>query len=231
MDKQEFDKFADEYQAVHAQNIAMSGETTEFFAEYKIAELGKFAASIGLPAAGEVLDFGAGVGNSVPYFNKHLGAYALTCLDVSERSLDIARQRFPGQAEYIHFDGGRLPFDDKRFDIVFSACVCHHIQHARHPALLAEFYRVLKPGGLLLIFEHNPYNPLTVHAVNTCPFDDNADLIKAGTFRRRLQEENFSRTEVNYRIFVPGPMRFLRPLERFVNWLPLGAQYFVAGRK
>ena len=42
-----------------------------------------------------------------------------------------------------------------------------------------ELKRVLRAGGACVIFEHNPLNPLTVQAVNTCPFDENAVLIKA----------------------------------------------------
>jgi len=35
MDRAEFDKFADEYYALHAANIAMTGESPEYFADYK----------------------------------------------------------------------------------------------------------------------------------------------------------------------------------------------------
>jgi hypothetical protein len=96
---------------------------------------------------------------------------------------------------------------------------------------LAEIRRVLKPHAWLFVFEHNPLNPLTRHAVNTCAFDEHAELIGAPTMRRRVHDAGFPRAKVNYRIFFPHALRGLRPLEAQLKWLPLGAQYYVAARK
>lgn len=52
---------------------------------------------------------------------------------------------------------------------MFAACVFHHIDQREHAALLRELLRVLASGGIALVYEHNPYNPITRHAVNTCP--------------------------------------------------------------
>ena len=41
LDEAEFDKFADEYRAIHAHNIRLSGEAPEFFAEYKVRDLAR----------------------------------------------------------------------------------------------------------------------------------------------------------------------------------------------
>jgi SAM-dependent methyltransferase len=156
---------------------------------------------------------------------------ALTCLDVSRRSLALAESRFPGEAEFVAFDGTRLPFEDGRFDLVFSACVHHHIPHEEHAALLAEWHRVLRPGGLAVIFEHNPRNPLTVRAVESCAFDENAVLVPAGLLRRKVAAAGFESVRRHYRVFFPRFLRLLRPLERLLTWLPIGAQYDVAARK
>jgi hypothetical protein len=83
---------------------------------------------------------------------------------------------------------------------------------------------------MLFVFEHNPLNPLTRHAVNTCPFDENAHLIRAPVMRRRALDAGFDRAEVKYRIFFPHALRGLRPLESKLTWLPLGAQYYVLAR-
>lgn len=95
MDQAEFDKFADEYRNLHSRNIRASGEQPEFFAEYKVRDAAKLATDAGLGASLRVMDFGAGVGNSVPFFAKYMPACHLTCVDVSTRSLEIARERFP----------------------------------------------------------------------------------------------------------------------------------------
>ena len=226
MDKAEFDRFADEYHALHARNIAASGETPDFFAEYKIRDI---AAEIERRrfSCESVLDFGAGVGNSIPWVRKHLPSAQLTCIDVSERSLDLAKKRF-GQGEcFVHFDGHTLPFDMPRFDLAYAMCVFHHIPHEEHVRLLGEIRRVLRPGGLMVVFEHNPYNPLTVKAVNSCEFDVNARLIPASKMHRASRAAGFDQISVRYRIFFPHALKALRPMERYLTPIPLGAQYSV----
>lgn len=228
MDEAEFDKFADEYRSIHAANIAISGEGPDYFSEYKIKDLAKeYRARHGAGGTPRILDFGAGVGASVPFVRKHLPKGKLTCLDVSSRSLKIARARFPGEARFVRFDGAQIPFPDANFDIAFAACVFHHIDRHEHEHLLREFHRVLVPGGLAFIFEHNPFNPLTVRTVNTCPFDKNATLIPATAMRRCLAGAGFADTQLRYRVFFPRLLRAFRSLEPWITWLPLGAQYYV----
>lgn len=226
----EFDKFADEYRALHAANIRLSGEAPEFFAAYKVRDVAAVVRS-GRGAGPRILDFGAGVGNSVPYFSAEFGSPRLVCVDVSHRSLSIGRQRFLDQADFVQFDGRRLPFADGAFDVVFAGCVFHHIPHRDHVPILCELRRVLMPAGHLFVFEHNPRNPLTVHAVRTCSFDDNARLISGPAMRRRLQEAGLVDVVLRYRIFFPAALAALRPLERYLGKLWIGAQYYVVGRK
>lgn len=224
----EFDLLADEYRDQHAANVAITGEGPEYFAEYKIADLALLVHAKGL-AAGHILDFGCGIGNSVPFFRKYFGQSELHCCDVSLRSLEIAQTRFPGQENYVLI-GRDIPLPTHSQDIVFSACVFHHIPHEKHQHWLAELRRVTKPGGLLVIYEHNPLNPLTVRAVNTCPLDVNARLIRGSTLRHRAGASGWIDTQVDYRLFFPAMLRSLRPLEQHLGWLALGAQYRMAAR-
>jgi SAM-dependent methyltransferase len=232
MDRTEFDKFADEYKALHRANIRLSGESPEYFAEYKVRDL---RARTALPAdrlrSARVLDFGAGVGTSAAYFQVYFPETRVTCVDVSIKSLEIAAARFGQNADFVAFDGGRLPFADGTFDVAFSACVFHHIAAGEHPGLLAEMRRVLRPDGQLMIFEHNPLNPLTVHTVNTCSFDENAVLIRGRTMKQRLDRAGFRDAELRYRVFFPRMLKWLRPLENLLGWLPVGAQYYVLAKK
>lgn len=230
MDEVEFDKFADEYRAMHAANIRLSGEDPEYFAEYKIVDIAAELARAEI-APRKVLDFGAGVGYSVPFFARHLPAARVTCLDVSRKSLDVGAAQHGGAAEFAHFDGRKIPFEDGTFDAALASCVFHHIPHDEHVALLGEIRRVLRPGGRLFVFEHNPLNPLTLHAVNTCEFDEHAKLMRAPTMRRRVRAAGYVDAAVRYRIFFPHALRGMRPLEAKLTWLPLGAQYYVVGRK
>lgn len=231
MDRAEFDRFADEYRAMHAANISASGEQPEFFAEYKVKDVAaSFARGHIDHLVVRILDFGAGIANSVPYWRRYFPDARVTCADVSAKSLQFGRERVKDDANFVQFDGQVLPFDSGSFDIVFAACVFHHIDHAAHVDLLRELRRVLHPAGELWIFEHNPYNPLTVRAVNDCPFDENARLIKAATMRQRMLAAGFSFPRIRYRIFFPGALRVLRNLEPSLTKVPFGAQYSISSR-
>jgi SAM-dependent methyltransferase len=230
MNPSEFDKFADEYEAVHAANIRLSGESPEYFAAYKVREL---HAALGDAAGGigTILDFGAGVGASVAHFRRHFPGARLVCVDVSARSREIAHGRFGPQLDYRLAEEDRLPVGDAEADLVFASCVFHHIEAATHVALLRELARALRPGGRLAVFEHNPRNPLTVRTVKACAFDENAVLLPTRQLRGALAEAGFVDLHTRYTLFFPHAFRALRGLERALWWNPLGAQYYVMGTR
>ncbi len=233
MNEAEFDKFADEYHAALSAGIAVSGEAPEYFSEYKVADIARHWRPRAQPRTAplKLLDFGAGVGNSVPYVRKYFPGSKLTCLDLSQRSLTVAAKRFPAAADYVHFDGAHIPFEPGQFDIAYAMVVFHHIPHEDHLALFKQLHRVLRPGGNLFIFEHNPYNPLTVRVVNDCAFDENAKLINGRALRGNILRAGFCSARTRYRVFFPHGLRALRVLERALTWLPLGGQYFVQAVK
>lgn len=226
MDVAEFDQFAEEYYALHADNIRLSGEDPDYFARYKIEEVRRRWEASGRPDPEAILDFGTGIGNSIPHLAKLFPTARLVGLDVSQKSLDLAEHRFPGLARYVRYDGTRAPFEDQSFDLVFSACVFHHIDASEHRTIFGELKRLLRPGGVMVIFEHNPLNPATRHIVATCPFDENAVLIPAPQLRRSQIDAGFREVEVAFTAFFPGPLRFLRPLETRLQRCPIGAQYY-----
>ena len=49
--------------------------------------------------------------------------------------------------------------------------------------------------------------------------------------RRRLRAAGFADCTIRYRIFFPHALRFLRPLEAAMTWLPLGGQYCALARR
>lgn len=59
--------------------------------------------------------------------------------------------------EFRVADGEELPFEDGSFDLVHSKDSLHHMAHPSNA--LAEYVRVLRPGGAVLIVEANRYNP------------------------------------------------------------------------
>jgi SAM-dependent methyltransferase len=223
----EFDRFADEYLATHTQNLKISGEQPDYFARYKIDELLRRWTKEARPQPGAVLDFGCGIGASLPLLQQAFPAARITGLDVSERSLAIARARAPAGVTLAAYDGGAdIPLGAASFDLIFTACVFHHIDPGHHAALLASLKSLLKPGGVLCVFEHNPLNPVTRYIVATCPFDENAVLIPGATLKARLSAAGFPRVRIRYTGFFPAALSALRPLEPSMGAVPLGAQYY-----
>ena len=226
----EFDVYASQYKAMLARNLAISGEEPDYFAEYKMRDFDSTAMSHGLPKDGSFLDFGSGIGTSVIPFSKVLPMAILVCADVSGDSLEHSRTAHGDLAEYVPISGSVLPFKDGEFDGAFACCVLHHIDHALHEQTLREIRRVIRPGGILMIYEHNPYNPLTVSAVRNCPFDENAVLISARDLKRTFRAAGFTRFQLAYRVFFPTALKSLRGLEARLRWLPLGAQYSLTAK-
>ena len=231
MAEAEFDSVAAQYDAQHRANIAITGEEPAFFAEYKIAALRGIAQAYGAEVR-RILDFGSGIGNSIPFFRQYFPEARLLCTDNSATSLAMSRERFPGGREdYALVEGNAVPaVPDGQADLCFSACVFHHIPHEEHVHWLGELRRATRPGGIISIFEHNPMNPLTVRAVNTCPFDANARLIFAGQMRRRLRDAGWKDVSLRYHVFFPRPLAALRPMEPWLSAIPFGAQYSASAR-
>jgi SAM-dependent methyltransferase len=231
MSKAEFDAVADDYLDMHRKNIAASGDDPEYFARYKIADIAADRIRRGLTndSALTIIDFGSGIGAAVPHLKTFFPKARIIAVDVSARSLEINQSMNGAAADYKTYDGERLPLEDCAVDFALAACVFHHIPHDDHVRLIGEMKRVLKPSGDFYIFEHNPWNPITRHAVNTCPFDENAVLITGPKMARRMGDAGLRVTGPVYRYFFPAILSQLRPAERWLAGLPIGAQYFVRG--
>lgn len=124
-----------------------------------------------------------------------------------------------------------LPFADNSVDFVTAVCVFHHVHGIARTMLTDEIRRVLSPGGLCMIIEHNPWNPMTRAIVKRCPVDVDAELLTAQTARRLLEASGFESLGSDYFLFFPERLfnRF-STLERLLYRLPLGGQYALLAR-
>lgn len=89
----------------------------------------------------------------------------------------------------------------------------------------------LKPGGLIFVFEHNPYNPVTQKIVSNCPYDEDAVLLKPSELNGLLREGGLEVKEQQFSLFFPQWLKLALPLERYLGWLPLGGQYWIKARR
>jgi hypothetical protein len=90
---------------------------------------------------------------------------------------------------------------------------------------------VLRPGGRLLLFEHNPLNPLTRRVVNAVPFDKGVVLLRRRAAVRLVRRSGLRVRDAKYYFFFPRGLALLRVLERFMGWVPFGGQYLVVGER
>ncbi len=220
----EFDAYVSEYADQHSQSIRLSGEQPDYFADYKIRELARLT-SVWQFKQPDILDFGSGIGNSIPAFRKYFPEVSTTSSDVSSKSLKAAVERHGAQETQLLIADGQIPAEPSSFDVVFTACVFHHIPEEEHISWLEELRRVTRPGGRIVVFEHNPFNPLTQHAVKNCPFDENAVLIRPSQMRQRLKQAGWQSPQTDYHLFFPAALARLRPLEAYLRWCGIGAQY------
>lgn len=225
--KPQFDSYADSYDALQRVSVRVSGEEPDYFAAYKVAYIA--ARLRGEVSPGTFLDFGCGVGNSIPHLTQAFPDAQVLGLDVSGESVALARDANP-TARFEIIGQDTLPLADASVDVAMAACVFHHIPPAQRLAWTKELKRVLKPGGRLFIFEHNMLNPVTRKVVRECPFDDDAILLPRSETLGLLRDAGLAHGDARYIVFFPRMLAFLRPLERFMGWLPAGAQYVACGR-
>lgn len=223
----QFDQYAGKYKEMHRNSIRASGEDPEYFAAYKARVMAKWLGQGPQQQDLRVLDFGCGVGGSVPHLRDAFPRASIRGVDPSAESIRMATENCGQIADFSVLDAAHLDFEDATFDVVLVACVFHHIPVTERANWMAEIRRVLRPGGHAFIFEHNVLNPLTVKAVKDCPFDEDAILLPRKELMALTRDAGFRSMSHRYIVFFPHFLSMLRRTEPALGWLPLGAQYFV----
>lgn len=103
-----------------------------------------------------VLEAGVGTGAVFLEILKRVNRRNLVCgIDLSERMLERTKQRIEGElhdnAELFRADVRWLPFQAQTFSVVYSSYVLDLLELEGIPRALAEFWRVLRPGGRLVL--------------------------------------------------------------------------------
>ena len=225
----EFDKYHNDYDSAVNKAIAFSGKTVDAFTRAKAEDLQRqIARHFPEPSQLSILDVGCGVGNYHPLIADGVGS--LHGVDISTACIERARERNP-TVGYDVYDGSRLPYEDDRFDVAFCVCVMHHVPPPQWPAFAAELRRVLRLGGLVTVYEHSAWHPLTRRVVSNCEFDRDAVLIPMQRMRQLLGEAGFETVTCQSILSLPPGGTIARRMNEALSSLPFGTQYRATGLK
>ena len=225
-----FDPVAKSYSEQVDKAVSFSGFGFEYFIQRKVEHLKSFVRNHfdGMIQNRASLDIGAGEGQ-YSLGLQSLG-FKVTLTDVSPEFLKEAQKK-SGIEDCVVADASHLPFPDASRDVIVLAMVLHHIPVEKWEAVFAECHRVLKSTGLVAIYEHNPWNPLTRRVMASLPFDADANPRPLPAMKKYVAKAGFEILLQEYHFFVPGALRFFCPIERFLAWCPAGAQYVLIARK
>jgi|AntRauTorcE11897_2_1112592.scaffolds.fasta_scaffold39174_2 ubiquinone/menaquinone biosynthesis C-methylase UbiE len=222
----EFDQFKDDYSEKVGDSLSFAGQSHDFYMRVKADHLIETIQK-NYPTKDEVkfLDVGCGHGLIHQYLKEKAPLkIEISGVDPAESVIDLAKQN-NDFASYEINHGVELPYDENSFDVASATCVMHHVPPVDWERFLTEMKRVVKPGGLVCIYEHNPYNPITLHIVNNCELDENAVLLSSPSLKKMMNKSGLTNTRTDYVLFLPFDWPIARMVEKKLTWLPLGAQY------
>ena len=232
----EFDAYAGEYGAGMDNSVkALLGESADDFVAIKLRWLlHRFPDLRRRDESFRVLDYGCGTGTLLRLMAQEGLRATLAGCDVSSGMLAEAARQWPAELPAPAFHqqtGAHAPLADASVDLVVISAVLHHVMPVDRPGVYQELRRVLRADGRLVVFEHNPLNPVTRYVVSHTPIDRNAILLRSGEVDSGLQRAGFAGVHTGYLMFLPPRLQALAPMERALGWLPLGAQYAVTAHR
>jgi SAM-dependent methyltransferase len=159
----DFDTVAERYDA------SLPGHVVEHYLAKRVALIRRYC------PPGPALDLGCGTGRLAERLAD--AGYAVIALDPSRGMLRQLRGRHPSFPGVVA-TGEALPFADGTFALTYCVAVMHHV--AEPPAVrrtLLEMARVTRPGGHVLIWDHNPRNPYWPLLMRRVPQDTGAERL------------------------------------------------------
>jgi SAM-dependent methyltransferase len=227
-DKSEFDRFAFSYDQL-LRDTFRNGFASDpaHFHRRKWLVIQRLLAKVGRrPQLMDWLDVGCGQGQLLELASAHFA---------SSSGCDPSAQMLSHRASFTtrhQLNPYELPYPSQSFDFVTAVCVYHHVARNLRTMLTREIRRVLRPGGLFCIIEHNPYNPVTRQIVKRCPIDAHAELLSLSYARTIVEDSGFKASESEYFLHLPERLfSLLGCLESLFRKVPLGGQYAIIAEK
>lgn len=230
-----FDRVARDYERIHNRSLPPGVSSDEF-----VRQKAECVASWIRERAGSgefrYLDFGCGNGRLFRYLLDsgslrtmiEKGRLRLFGVEPSVESLREA-ERIAGDERVRLVPRLQDLRSGERFDFIISCNVFHHIPPPDRAQTARALRARMSPGARLVIWEHNPFNPLARLLVKVCPFDKEARLLSLTTARRLFERSACRCMRHAYlNLFPPAWQRvkLLRAMDGALAALPIGAQYW-----
>jgi len=220
-----FDSRADDYQDQLQQGLRLSGESKEHFARARLAHLRRWWGRTARPEPARILDYGCGVGDVALLLAEAFPRARVLGADPSPRFIEQASRELGSErVSFVRLDGYSA-LDAEPADLVHLNGVVHHVPPAERGPFFAALARAVRPGGVVALFDNNPLNPGTRAIMRRIPFDRGCDPVPAGGVRAGLEAAGLRVLQTRFLFWFPAALRALRPLERGLERVPLGAQY------
>lgn len=174
-----------------------------------------------------IMEIGFGLGVSLRVLSKKHMAVGLEP-DVSL----LSQADDKASLNLVQATGAHTPFADSTFDLIYMINVLHHMKPDTIEKTLHEVNRTLKPGGKIVVFEHNAYNlPICFFLKTFVAIDRDAHFLTPSRTMRLLRRAGLLPERLMYICFFPRLLEFLQKAEGYLSWLPLGGGYCLSAGK
>lgn len=177
------------------------------------------AAAVTTPHAQHVLDVGCGAGNYTLKLLEHLPNLDVTLIDLSQPMLERARERNEkatgGKIVTIQGDVREIALGAGQYDVILAAAVLHHLRTDEEwRAVFAAFFRALRSGGSLWIFDLVESSSPAIEALMQARY---------GEYLTQLKDEKYRDHVFDYvtKEDTPRPLMFQLDLLRQVGFRQL----------
>lgn len=222
------DGYALTYDQALSRGVSLSGEAPEWFARQRLLIVKAYLEQHSRRPQ-NILEFGCGTGNHIPLFRRTFEPNRIIGVDISRPSLRVAQIRHGAEDLTLTHP---WEFDQPgTMDLIYVNGVFHHIPAVEHEGWLQFLMRALAPGGMLALFDNNPYSLAARLVMRLIPFDRDAVMVNPYRFKRLIHNTGFDATELSFHFLFPRCLRPLRRVEPMLQKLPLGAQYVLFASK
>jgi SAM-dependent methyltransferase len=215
---------AKSYDDMLQRGLKLSGESKEFFIRGRLEHLRRRLPKGALPK--RILDFGCGVGDASAVLADMFPGASVVGVDVAEAAVQKADATLG--SERVAFGTPELLDETEPFDLCYVNGAFHHIAVDERAQVMRTIHGAMRPGGILAVFENNPWSIPARMVMRRIPWDADAVMLRAGELAGLARDAGFAEVlPVRYLFVFPKALGRLRVMERALEAAPLGAQYGV----